>query len=454
MFNFFVYFVAVAVAVTMIAADTKSGPVTLAVVAGMAAIIIVLIRRYTEEKTFVTNIFIAGLCARLIFGILVHVYDLRDFAGPDSLGYDFLGAKIADYWQGLVPIDQDLSSWLSVRWPGWGMNYFMGALYFLLGPSIFMAQSVCGVIGAATVPMIYYCARSLFQNRTVARSAAVLVAFFPALIIWSSQLLKDGLIVFLLVVSVTMVIRLQRKFDWIALSILMASTGGILSLRFYTFFVIAIALVGGFAIGIKTPTKATVQRLGALAVLTLAMTYFGVIRIATGDLNTYGSLDRIQFSRSAMTQSNSGYGGEADVSTTGGALSAIPVGFAYLMLAPFPWEMKNLRQYLTLPDVLLWWAMIPLMLYGIWYSIRHKLRENIPIFVFTFILTMAYSMFQGNLGAAYRQRTQMQVFLLLFVAVGWTVLMEKRADRKLLEDRRVKEMVRRQRARLEQSHQL
>jgi hypothetical protein len=454
MWNFLVYLLVVAVAVTMMAADPESGPVALIVVSVLSGILIFLIRRYTDEGKFLTNIFLAGLSARLVFGCLLHVYQLRDFAGPDSLSYDVIGRAIADYWQGLTFYDQNLRDVLSVRGPGWGMNYFMGLIYFVLGPSIFVAQSICATIGAATIPMVYFCARSIFQNKSVARASAVLIAFFPALVIWSAQLLKDGLIVFLLVVAVTMVIQLQRKFDWLALSLLVVAMGAILSLRFYTFYVIAVAIIASFAIGIQTSMKATFQRLTALTFVALALTYFGFIKIASGDLNTYGSLDRIQFSRNAMTRSDSGYGGDVDVSTTGGALSALPVGFAYLMFAPFPWEMRNLRQTLTLPDVLLWWAMIPLMAFGIWYSIRHKMRANIPIFVFVFILTIAYSMFQGNLGAAYRQRTQLQVFLLLFVAVGWTIIRERRADRKLLEERRIKEMVRRQRAILEQSPQI
>lgn len=348
----------------------------------------------------------------------------------------------------------ELKGLLSLGGSGWGMNYLVGSIYFAFGHNILVAQSTCAVVGAATAPMGYLCASSIFHNRRAARSTAVLIALFPAMIIWSGQLLKDGLIVFLLVASLTLVSRLQIKFSWLWSVMLGVALAGILSLRFYTFYVISVAVVSGFAVGANTGRNSLLRRLGALTVLSLALIYFGVIKVASGDLEAFGSLERIQYSRSAMAQEQSGYGGDVDVSTTRGALSAIPVGFAYLMLAPFPWEIKNLRQSLTIPDILLWWGMLPLVAIGAWYSIRYKLRANIPILVFTSILTLAYSMFQANLGAAYRQRTQIQVFLMIFVAVGWSILIEKRRDRKLVEEHRLKELLRRQRSVLEHSHQV
>jgi hypothetical protein len=45
------------------------------------------------------------------------------------------------------------------------------------------------------------------------------------------------------------------------------------------------------------------------------------------------------------------------------------------------------------------------------------------------MLTLAYSVFQGNVGTAYRQRSQLLVFYFIFVAVGAVILKEKAEDR-------------------------
>ena len=75
----------------------------------------------------------------------------------------------------------------------------------------------------------------------------------------------------------------------------------------------------------------------------------------------------------------------------------------------------------------------------IWWSIRHKLRSAFPIIIFTLMLTLAYSIFQGNVGTAYRQRTQIQVFLFMFIGVGWQIYKEKKEDKKLLRQRHFKD---------------
>ncbi|HST51424.1 MAG TPA: hypothetical protein VLJ61_05375, partial [Pyrinomonadaceae bacterium] len=53
----------------------------------------------------------------------------------------------------------------------------------------------------------------------------------------------------------------------------------------------------------------------------------------------------------------------------------------------------------------------------------------LPILIFTTMLTLAYSIFQGNVGTAYRQRSQILVFYFIFVAVGAILLKERREDR-------------------------
>ena len=143
-------------------------------------------------------------------------------------------------------------------------------------------------------------------------------------------------------------------------------------------------------------------------------------------------VSRLDLARSA----ESGLDENVDVSTTEGAILAIPIGFAYLMFAPFPWQVSNFRQSITLPEVLLWWALLPLAVSGLWYTVRHRLRKAFPILIFGVMLTLAYSIFQGNVGTAYRQRTQIQVFMFIFIAVGWSLYQEKKENRKYLRQQR------------------
>jgi putative Ca2+/H+ antiporter (TMEM165/GDT1 family) len=78
----------------------------------------------------------------------------------------------------------------------------------------------------------------------------------------------------------------------------------------------------------------------------------------------------------------------------------------------------------------IWWASFPLLVLGLWYALRHRLRQVSPIVIFTTMLTLAYSVFQGNVGTAYRQRSQLLVFYFIFVAVGAVLLKERAEDRR------------------------
>ena len=257
-----------------------------------------------------------------------------------------------------------------------------------------------------------------------------MVALFPAFIIWSSQLLKDGLIIFLLVLVMIMVMQLQEKFNYIAVGVLIFALFGILSLRFYIFYMVVISVAGSFVIGQSGSVKSIARGFIVLIVLGVALTYLGVLRTATENFDRYASLEKVQQSRSDLARSaDSGFGGDENVSTAGGAISAIPIGFSYLMLAPFPWQLANMRQAITIPEMIVWWCSIPLLIAGLIYTIKNRLRNAIAILIFTLMLTIAYSIFQGNVGTAYRQRTQIQVFLFIFIAVGWTLKQEKKENR-------------------------
>ncbi len=327
-------------------------------------------------------------------------------------------------------LDNDVQIWVSGS--GWGMLYLVAAIYAVVGRNMLAVQFFNAVVGAATAPIIFLCARQIFQNVRVAKVAAVSVAFYPSLVLWSSQGLKDGPIVFILALTMLATLKLGERMSVKYMVMLGLSLFTVLTLRFYIFYMLAAAAVGAFLIGMRPQTsQSLVRQLAVVLALGLGLTYFGVVRMAGATFEQYGSLEMVQRSRADLVRSaNTGFGGDVDVSTTAGALSAMPLGLAYLLFAPFPWQLASLRQSITLPEMIVWWAAFPLLIMGIWFTLKYRLRQALPILLFTTMLTLAYSIFQGNVGTAYRQRSQILVFYFIFVAVGAVLLMERREDRK------------------------
>jgi Ca2+/Na+ antiporter len=84
---------------------------------------------------------------------------------------------------------------------------------------------------------------------------------------------------------------------------------------------------------------------------------------------------------------------------------------------------------ITLPEMVVWWLSIPLLVLGLWFTLKHRLREVAPILIFTTLLTLTYSILMGNVGTAYRQRAQLLVFYFIFVGIGFVLIKEKREEK-------------------------
>ena len=280
--NRFLVILCLLTAIAMIVFTLPHGPAALVVVLVLSSIALFIFRHYADDKDFITNIFLGALLLRLLFGLVIQIFELQEFVGPDSFTYDYFGARMADVWAGRISIhDPLISNAMVTSGPGWGMSYLVGGIYFVIGENMFAAQSFCAVFGAATAPMIYFCAQKIFHNNRVAKLSALSITLFPAFIIWSSQLLKDGLIIFLLVLAMTMVLQLQEKFNYLAALLLVFSLSGILALRFYIFYMVMVAVAGSFIVGVSNTAPAIARRTLILVFMGLALTYLGVIRNAT-----------------------------------------------------------------------------------------------------------------------------------------------------------------------------
>ncbi len=389
--------------------------------------ILLIINTSKESDNFLRNIFLAGLLLRVMLATLLRVSTFADALGPDALTYDEYARDIIKYWNEPGSVNYALG----IQQNNLTMSYLTASIYYLTGRAIFAPQLFNAVIGAATAPIIYYCSYTIFRNIRAARLSACLVAFFPSLVLWSSLGLKDSLIVFLLAVTALCTLKLLEKFHFPYAVILVASLFGLLGLRFYVFYMMIISIAGGFLLCSKGIKGSAIARqivlVFAVGMIVISM---GAFRNTSNDLDSYTDLKKIQSMRHwGANASASGYGRDVDISTPTGAISFLPIGILYVLLAPFPWQMTNVGQIIALPEMLIWWSTTPFLISGLVYSIRHKLRNITPLLLFMTLLTLVYALFQSNVGTAYRQRSQLLIFYLIFTAVG-IVLWQERKENK------------------------
>jgi len=417
----------------------QEGPGALVMCAALSLPTVMLLAR-GDDRTFLLRLFVAAVIVRLIVGTIIFKGHMQDFFGGDANTYDIFGSSLIEGMRGDRYHWQAYERFISSGAGAWGMLYLVAGVYELIGRNMLAIQFINASMGAATAAVIYHSAQHLFSNSRVSRVAALLTAFFPSLILWSSQGLKDGLIVMALALAILSTLRLMNRVRTVEVLVLGCCLFVLLSLRFYIFYMMAAAVIGSFFLGAKAiSAQSFAQRFISVIVIGLALTWFGVLRSANLQFEKYGNLAAVQRSRADMARSaDSGFGKDVDITTSGGALTVIPLGLLYLLFAPFPWQMASVRQGLALPEMVVWWVCFPLLVVGLWYAVKHRLRQISPILIFTTMLTLAYAVFQGNVGTAYRQRSQLLVFYFIFVAVG-VVLLKERHENKRTEELRAKQ---------------
>ena len=395
--------------------------VALFVAALTNVLVLVALRRRYEPDLFriVALVYVGTVALRYALAVYLWLNHLdssfsQTFWG-DSQTYDLMGAAVAESWTH----GASTNSWAQTvqgRVNG-GFIYFVACIYYVFGRNVLLVQFINGVIGALTPIVIFEIGLILYDKR-VATTAMFFTAFFPQMIFWSSGLYKDPAVMLCIAANILCVFHLRRglSLPWVAIYLLTA--GALVWLRFYIFYAVLAAMVAGFFVGHRRGAA-----FGLATQLLLVTCVLGLLLVTPVGQEAllqsrYLDLELLQNSRLDLAvRGDSGFAAGADVTTVGGLVSMLPVGVTYLLFAPFPWTISNLRQLLALPDILAWYALTPALIIGIGLALK-RLRQTMPILVFTTTLTLAYGAFLGNVGTAYRQRTQIMMFYFLFIADG------------------------------------
>jgi len=109
---------------------------------------------------------------------------------------------------------------------------------------------------------------------------------------------------------------------------------------------------------------------------------------------------------------------EIDTSTLGGALTYLPLGLVYFLFAPFPWAIDSVLQLVTLPETLLWYALVPFTLIGLRRGLRAEHASALLIVGVLAISVSSYALVEGTFGTAYRHRSQFLPLFFVFAAQG------------------------------------
>ena len=258
--------------------------VAIAILTGlvMALGCLAIVARQQEEQKFLVRLFLGALAARWAVGLLIYNYPALSFLGADADTYNWFGWHLWRSWEGLEdPNNPFLLRITDSGISGWGMFYYVAAIYYLVGQNTLAVQLVTAALGASSAIIIYKVVLLLFDQPRIAHTAAIMIAFSPSMILWSAQALKDGPIVFCLAVCALYTLRLREKFSLKTLLLLGVFLFCLYSLRHYAFYILFFSIAGGLIIGAKNFSPTRILQGGLLVVIIgTAFVYFGAKDVA------------------------------------------------------------------------------------------------------------------------------------------------------------------------------
>ncbi len=361
------------------------------------------------DRQFLFRIFTIGLLLRIAIAVFQYQFLTLDFFAPDQHAYHLIATRAAE----ALAESRDAFSGLELK-----QRFYVAYctwLYYLCGSSILIPSVLNGIYGCVAA-MVVYRITVMLDTPEAGRYAALLAVFTPSHMLWSSLNLRDTPTILALVAAVYFTLKLRRELSLMAVIGFSLSMLLLLGLRDYIFFITLGSLVIGY-LGVRSGR--TLEFLaGGILVLGAAM----VIYQAAPSDNAFikqASLAEIQTYRRGLTEgAESAYLVDADVSTPLGALLYFPIGLAYFLLAPFPWQWGSLRQAIAVPETLFMWTIIPATLAGLLKIAREKMNLVMPLFVLMAAVTISYSLVQGNVGTAFRHRAQVMIFVFIFSGIG------------------------------------
>lgn len=328
---------------------------------------------------------------------------------PDALTYNSLAIDITKHWMSDFPLPA-LPSGKE------GFYYLLAGLYWLFGLHAVAGLVVNAGLIAAVVPLVTDTTRRLFGSQAAARVPPILV-LLPSLMLWPSQLIKEAPVLFLVAVAANGAVRATERVSVGPLVAVAGSTALLLTLRGHVALVLAGGIVAGIVIGRRELLGGVGAGLSAAALLVVLLS-FG-LGYSGFDAAVNTDLRQAQIVRRDLAvTASSGFDAEVDISTSQQALTYLPRGLLTFLVGPFPWQIRGVRQLPVVPDMLIWWALLPSLCRGVRGGRRLLGRRSLVILLPAFTTACLLSLAIGNFGTLVRERMQVVVLLIPVIAYG------------------------------------
>lgn len=412
-----------------------------------AVSLIVLGRFYDkEESKFVLLLFSAAFILRAVFVFLIAFFsivaghitnyalsaDCPDYSAPylfaDSGYYTLRALFTKMYWLGEPLSINTIKEYVTINYGSSGFVNILAIFYALFGYSPISSNLINSLFGALTAVVVYDMVKNIFCIKA-ARLSAILAAFFPSLFLWSTSNLKETSTIFFTSIILWSVVKykINKKLNYLFISILavfarifIRPNQGI-ELSIVT--VCLILIYAFYPYFMAWFRKKRVISWFILAVIILGVTHFlfrqrvipkaieKIYTIHRGVVNTGGICYKLLPDEFYTT---------VQEVRTADFLRMVAKGWFHIIFEPFPDRILTSKSiFFSLPQIILWYFLIPFGLIGMGMGLRYRYKESIFLIVYFLLMTSIMAPSGGNVGTIFRLRDEViTITFLIFSSAG------------------------------------
>lgn len=370
----------------------------------------------SSDRAFLWRLCISAWLFRLAIIILYALTSAikRFDLSLDHIQYDKQGVLVMN---AMNYGDFALKSWIDDGW-----FQFVGLIYYLLWPSPFLVQLINITISTLTVIPLFLIMRELTGDVRVQRFYAVLIAFFPSIMFWSTLMLKDSAAILAVALVIYGVFVLRQRFSLWPLLGLLAGLTIFMGTRTYLLIVVVMLMPAAFLLFPSGKSRIPLRAIILPALIGLVPMAIGYGYFASGEFqrSMYFDIEYINHVRGSMA-AGSGSMFEDGGHTWGRGIGSdiwLAVTTLFAIFVPVnPFELANVRQLAALPFVLVMFYLFPYLVRGVRHMWRLR-RLTAPIMIIATGVLAVYVGGTSNTGALFRWTAQVMPYFLLAISLA------------------------------------
>jgi hypothetical protein len=373
-----------------------------------------------EDRAWLIRLCMGAMLVRILASFSLEFIWSSFESSSDGAAYGPHAATIAEAWHRVGFVRYADVVVTPVGAPGY--VYFSAATFWLLGYNTLFIKLINGLLAALASVYTYKLGKHFFDS-SVGRFSAVITAFMPSLILWTSQNLKDSMVLFF---SMWALWVAAQGLHWTLyrIPLLGALIAVLATIRIET--AIGLGVVIALTITFQQ-SSAWVPRIFfsalSIAVLGLTLATSGYGFLGEDFVSQNLTLESINAKRQVTAYGGSAVEASGDTSSLSSFAIYLPQAVTNFLLRPWPWEAtRSFTQIMTIPESLfVWYPLFVLSLVGLVHCWRTRAARTTLLWVYMLAATVAAAPQYGNLGTAYRHRIQLWPCYFILAAVGWRV---------------------------------